>query len=50
MTHTQIEQTSANAISYTLDGKLKQALEATGLLAEELQWGDINDQIGRAHV
>ena len=50
MTHTQIEQTSANAISYTLDGKLKQALEATGLLAEELQWGDINDRLSDLHA
>lgn len=45
MTPKQTEQTSDSAINFTLNGQFKNALDATRLLADELQWGDINDRL-----
>jgi tetratricopeptide (TPR) repeat protein len=41
----QIEQTSKSALEYTLSGNLKKALDTTQLLADELQWGEVNDRL-----
>jgi tetratricopeptide (TPR) repeat protein len=41
----QIEHTSSGAIRHTLNGQFKKALDATQLLADELQWGEINDRL-----
>jgi len=49
MTSKQIEKTSTQAIGYTLNGQLKKAFDATRLLADELQWGDINDRLVDLH-
>lgn len=49
MTQNQIEQTSAKAIEFALGGQLKEAIDTTRLLADELQWGDINDRLTDLH-
>jgi tetratricopeptide (TPR) repeat protein len=49
MTQNQIEQTSAKAIEFALSGQLKEAIDTTRLLADELQWGDINDRLTDLH-
>lgn len=41
----QIEHTSKLALEYTLGGQLKKAIDTTCLLADELQWGDVNDRL-----
>lgn len=41
----QIEQTSKLALDFTLGGQLKKAIDTTQLLAEELQWGEVNDRL-----
>lgn len=41
----QIENTSKSALDFTLSGQLKKAIETTQLLAEELQWGEVNDRL-----
>ncbi|OJX88556.1 MAG: hypothetical protein BGP01_09450 [Paludibacter sp. 47-17] len=41
----QIEQTSDHALQFTLNGELKKAIDTTGLLADELQWGEITDRL-----
>lgn len=41
----QIEQTSDLALKFTLNGELKKAIDTTGLLTDELQWGEITDRL-----
>ncbi len=44
MTVKQIEQTFKSALGFLRTGKMKLALDKTGMLVDELQWPEISDQ------